>query len=153
MNWELAANSTTNAPNPNAIFDTVVVAGNLSFNGITKLNLSFKPVGGNVIWSDPFWQTSKSGTSGWLIYDVAGTIINFENLNLIAANWQDSGNNSFNSMLGGSSFSLYQSGSKIYLDYTSNTVTTPEPSSGVAMAVVAILGGAAFLIRRRRAQS
>ena len=153
VNWELSANTTNNAPNPNAIFDTVVVAGNLSFGGLTELNLSFKPVGGDVIWSDPFWQTSKTGTNGWLVYDVAGTINIFSNLHLIVDNWQDSGNNSFDSALGGSYFSLYQSGTKIYLDYTFNTVTTPEPSSGVAMAVVAILGGAVFLVRRRRVQS
>jgi autotransporter-associated beta strand protein len=150
VNWELAANSTTNAANPNAIFDTVVVAGNLSFNGVTDLNLSFKPVGGNVIWSDPFWQTSKSGTGGWLVYDVTGAITNFENLSRVTTNWLDSGDSPFNSVLGGSYFSLYQSvsGKQIYLNYTFSTVTTPEPSSAVAMAVVAILGGAVFLVRR-----
>jgi len=152
VNWELAANSTTNAANPNAIFDTVVVAGNLSFNGVTDLNLSFKPVGGNVIWSDPFWQTSKSGTAGWLVYDVTGAITNFENLSRVTTNWLDSGDSPFNSVLGGSYFSLYQSvsGKQIYLNYTFSTVTTPEPSSAVAMAVVAILGGAVFLVRRNR---
>jgi len=150
LNWELSANTAANA-DP-AIFDTVVVAGNLSFNGITELNLSFRPVGSNVIWSDLFWQTSKTGTDGWLIYDVTGTISSFSNLHLAPANWLDSGNNSFNSELGGSSFFLIQSGSKIYLDYTFSTVTTPEPSSGVAMAVFAILGGTVFLVRRRRVQ-
>ena len=149
VNWELSANTNVNAANPNAIFDTVVVAGNLSFNGVTNLNLSFKPVGGNVIWSDPFWKSSKTETGGWLVYDVAGTISSFSNLHLVAANWQDSGNSYFNTVLGGSSFSLYQNGSKIYLKYTTSTVTTPEPSSGVAMAVVALLGGAVFLIHRR----
>ena len=156
VNWELSANTTTNAANPNAIFDTVVVAGNLSFNGVTNLNLSFNPVGGNVIWSDPFWQTSKTGTSGWLIYDVTGSINIFSNLNLIAANnWQDSAGTSFNSVLGGSSFSLNRSvsGKQIYLDYTFNpVVTTPEPSSAVAMAVVPLLGGAVYMVRRRKVQ-
>ena len=155
VNWELAANTNINAANPNAIFDTVVVAGNLSFNGLTDLNLSFKPVGGNVIWSDQFWQTSRTGTNGWLIYDVAtGTINNpFSNLNLVTANWLDSTDTSFNSVLIGSTFSLYQNDHSIYLAYTASTVTTPEPSSGVAMAVVAVLGGAVFLARRRKVQS
>lgn len=150
VKWELAANTTTNA-NPNAIFDTIVVAKNLSFEGLTNLNLSFNPVGGNVIWSDPFWQTNRTGIGGWLLYDAAGTINNFENLKLVAANWQDSEGNLFHDFLATSSFSLYQNGSKIYLDYS--TVTTPEPSSGVAMAVVALLGSTAFLGRRRRTRS
>jgi len=155
VNWELAANTNINAANPNATFDTVVVAGNLSFNGLTDLNLSFKPVGGNVIWSDQFWQTSRTGTNGWLIYDVAtGTINNpFSNLNLVTANWLDSTDTSFNSVLIGSTFSLYQNDHSIYLAYTANTVTTPEPSSGVAMAVFAVLGGAAFLVRRSSRQA
>jgi len=152
VNWELSANTNINAANPNAFFDTVVVARNLNFGGVTDLNLSFKPVGGNVIWSDSFWQTSRTGTNGWLIYDVAGGISNFSNLNLIAANWLDSAGNSFDAVLVSSSFSLYQNGHSIYLDYTASTVTTPEPSSGVAMAVVAVLGGTAFLSRRRRVQ-
>jgi autotransporter-associated beta strand protein len=149
VNWELSSSTTTNAPNPNAIFDTVVVAGNLSFNGITNLNLSFSPVGGNVIWSDPFWQTSKTGTGGWLIYDVAGATNNFSNLKLAASNWQDGAGNFFNSVLGSSTFSLYRNGSDIFLNYTTSTVTTPEPSSGVAMAACALLGSVVFLVRRR----
>jgi len=158
VNWELSSNTTVNADNPNAIFDTVVVAGNLSFNGRTDLNLSFKPVGGNVIWSDPFWQTGKTGTYGWLVYDVAGTISGFSNnmfsnLHLVTANWQDSKGNFFDSMLTNSAFFLYQDSGKIYLDYTISTVTTPEPSSGVAMAVVAVLGGAVLLVRRRSRQA
>jgi fibronectin-binding autotransporter adhesin len=159
LNWELSSNTTINATNPNAIFDTVVVAGNLSFNGRTDLNLSFKPVGGNVIWSDPFWQTGRTGTNGWLVYDVTGTISGFSNnniltnLNLVAANWQDSKGNFFDAVLTNSAFFLYQESGKIYLDYTISTVTTPEPSSGVAMAVVAVLAGTVFLLRRRRAQN
>jgi fibronectin-binding autotransporter adhesin len=149
VNWELSANTTTNAANPNAIFDTVVVAGNLSFNGITNLNLNFRPAGSEVVWSDPFWQTSKTGTGGWLIYDVAGATNNFSNLKLAASNWQDGAGNFFNSVLGSSTFSLYRNGSDIFLNYTTSTVTTPEPSSGVAMAVCAILGGVGFLVRRR----
>ena len=153
VNWELSANTTTNAANPNAIFDTVVVAKNLSFGGRTELNLSFNPVGGNVIWSDPFWQTSKTGTNGWLVYDVAGSTFNFSNLNLVVANWEDSGGSFFNAVLGNSTFSLYQGGSSIFLNYKTSTVTTPEPTSGVAMAVVTVLGGTSFLLRRRSRQA
>ena len=84
---------------------------------------------------------------------MAGAINNFSNLNLVVANWQDSGGNFFNSLLTDSTFFLYQDSGKIYLDYTISTVTTPEPSSGVAMVVVAILGGAVFLFRRRSQQA
>ncbi|MCY2986247.1 MAG: hypothetical protein NTY15_21680, partial [Planctomycetota bacterium] len=71
VNWELIGNTTTNTPNPNATFDSIVVGGNLDFGSSTRLNLNFGPTGtGSVLWADSFWDTSKTGTNGWLVYNV-----------------------------------------------------------------------------------
>lgn len=144
VNWELKSNTTTNVANPNAVFDSLIVNGNLDFAAATSLNLSFVPGGSDVLWSDTFWDSSKTGTAGWLLYDVAGVTTGFGNLNLTSSNWLDSGGNTFSAELPGSSFSLYQAGNDIYLNYTA----VPEPS-GCSMFGAGILG-LAFLRRFRR---
>ncbi|MFM8330424.1 MAG: PEP-CTERM sorting domain-containing protein [Candidatus Methylumidiphilus sp.] len=145
VNWELKANTTANAANPNALFDSIVVGGNLAFDGATSLNLSFTPTGSSVLWSDAFWNSSKSGVNGWLLYNVTGSLSNFSNLSLASFNWLDSGANAFATALPGASFSLYQNGNNIYLDYTAATSNSnvPEPSS------FALFGLGAFMLHRR----
>ena len=143
VTWELNSNTTINAANPNAVFDTIVVGGNLDFSGMTDLSLSFVASGSNVLWSDSFWGTNKEGANGWLLFDVAGTTTNFSNLNLVTANWADSRGDLFNTVRPESTLALSQVGSKIYLSQI------PEPSAGVLMALA---GTALLVLRRRRMQ-
>jgi autotransporter-associated beta strand protein len=137
VNWELTGNTVTNAINPNAVFDQIVVGGNLDFTGLTTLNLSFIAAGSDVLWSDSFWGSNQS----WTLYDVAGTTTNFSNLSLNTVNWLDSLGNAFNTIRAGNSFSLSQAGDDVILNYN----VIPEPST-------ALLGSLSLLalFRRRR---
>lgn len=135
VNWELNANTITNAANPNAIFDQIIVGGDLNFADLTTINLIFNGSGSTVLWDDIFWDTAQS----WTLYDVAGTTSNFGNLNLNTIDWQDSGSNLFSTT--GGIFSLGQSGQDVILNYT----VIPEPRA----ALLGILG-VLLLFRRRR---
>ena len=136
VNWELNSNTTSNVANPNAIFDQVLVGGNLDFTDLTTLNLVFTATGSNVLWGNSLWDTDQS----WTLYDVAGTTSNFGNLSLTTLNWLDSGSNAFDAARPGSSFSLSQSGQDVVLNYTA----VPEPN------VAALLGGLGVLALLRR---
>lgn len=136
VNWELTGNTTTNAPNPNAIFDQVIVGGGLSFD-LTTLNLLFNGTGSSVLWSDTLWDSTQS----WTVYDVAGTTSGFDNLTLITANWLDSGGNAFDTVRSGYGFSLGQNGQDVVLNYSA----IPEPSTALLGAL-----GVLALLRRRR---
>ena len=124
-------------------FDGIDVGGTLDFSGATALNLVFNFAGSSVDWTDTFWDTSRTGTAGWLIYDVTGSTTNFTNLSVNAANWFDGSLSQFDTSRLGNTFSLYQDGNDIYLNYNA----IPEPD--VAM----LLGGLGMLtlLRRRRA--
>ena len=120
MVWELFANTATQA-SP-AVFDQVLVSGDLAFaggNGIT-LNFGTTAAGSTVAWSDSFWNSNRS----FLIYDVAGSTTGFSNLSLL--------NTSFNDATGAALarsqgiFSLGQSGDSVFLNYNA----IPEPSTG-----------------------
>ncbi len=139
--WELTANTTVNAANPNALFDTVVVLGDLDFAGLTTLTLKFDAAGSGVLWSAPLWQAPITGTEGWLLYDVAGNTTTFDNLILATANWQDSDGDFFATALPKGYFSLYQDGSHIYLNYA----LIPEPAS-----LTLLLAGGLLALRRQR---
>lgn len=123
-------------------FDGINVGSTLDFSGATTLNLVFNFAGSTVDWTDTFWDTSRTGTSGWLIYDVAGSTANFANLSVTAANWLDGSGGLFNTSNSGNTFSLFQDGNDIYLNYN----VVPEPN------VAALLGGFSLLalLRRRR---
>jgi autotransporter-associated beta strand protein len=123
-------------------FDGINVGGILDFIGPTTVNLAFNFAGSSVDWTDAFWDISRIGTSGWLVYDVAGSTTNFSNLSVTAANWLDGSGGSFNTSNLGNTFSLYQDGNDIYLNYN----VVPEPN------VAALLGGLGTLVllRRRR---
>lgn len=141
VQWELVSNTTVNAPNPGALFDSIVVGGDLSFVSPTQLQLSFNSLGSNVNWTNSFWAQDYAGTNGWLVYSVAGTTSGFSNLSLQTLNWLDGSGNSFNTARPGASFSLFQSGEDIYLTYA-----IPEPNT------IALLIGAAGVglwLRRR----
>ena len=138
VNWELFDNTTTNADNPNAIFDRMLVAGDLNFAASTTINLVFNGATSNVDWSDDLWNDSQS----WLVYDVTGNIIGFDdNLDLNVINWLDGDDNPFLAERAGSTFSFSEEADGIYLNYT----VIPEPST-------TLLGGLGLLalLRRRR---
>ncbi len=141
VTWELADNTTTNAANPNANYDTVVVDGNLEFVAGTALNLSFDSAGSSVLWTDALWTAEHLGTDGWLIYDVAGETAGVGNLNLVTANWVDSLGSLFETEVPKGQFSLFQDGQDIYLNFA----IIPEPASFLLFALSGLL-----IMRRRR---
>lgn len=143
VNWELTGNTITNAANPNAIFDQVFVGGDLDFAGATTLNLFFNGVGSGgagtgVNWTDALWGSNRS----WELYNVTGSISGFSNLSLAIANWGDESGDLFDSVLGGSSFSLSLDGQIVRLNFTA----IPEPSR----AALVLVGLLCLGLRRRR---
>lgn len=145
ITWELNDNTSTNSANPNAVFDSIVLGGDLIINVPTGLNLDFdNPTG--VRWSDDFWNTSRIGIDGWLLFDVAGTTSGFANLRIANANWADSTGALFNSMRSGASFGTALVGQDVYLTYTASAI--PEPNS-----LLVTLIGIGGLLRGRRSRA
>lgn len=141
--WELTDNTTFQA-SPAPVFDQIIVNGNLDFAVPTTMTLNFAFTGSAVDWSNSLWSSDITGTSGWLVYDVGGTLSNFSNLTIATANWQDGQGDSFNDVRSGGSFTLYQQGNDIYLNYA-----VPEPST-YALLILAAAGLGAHVMRRRR---
>ena len=138
--WELVSNSTASR---GTNFDGINVGATLDFNGATTLNLNFNFGASAVEWSDTFWASSYTGTSGWLVYSGATTLEGFGNLSLnLPSAWLDETGDTLASARSGSSFGLFQDGNNIYLNYSA----VPEPRA-------ALLGGLGMLmlLRRRRA--
>lgn len=142
MVWELFANTATQAT-PVAVFDQVLVSGNLAFagsNGIT-LNFGTGAGGSTVAWSDSFWSSNRS----FLIFDVAGSTSGFSNLSLLSTPFSDSTGAVLAASQG--SFSLSQSGSDVFLNYNA----IPEPSTGTLLGFG--FGGLVLTRLLRRKQS
>lgn len=142
--WELIANSTTGR---GTSFDGIDVTGNLTFSGATTLDLSFALAGSAVDWSDTLWDSSVVGTSGWRLFDLtSGTISGLGNLSIGSAAWADGSGDSLAALRPNASFTLFQDGNDLYLNYT-NASAIPEPGSLVGLGI--LLG--VPLLRRRRA--
>jgi autotransporter-associated beta strand protein len=135
--WELIDNTIAGR---GTNYDGIDVGGNLSFTGSTTINLDFALAGSTVDWSDSFWDTNITGTSGWKLFDVAGSISGFENLQIAAGSNTDGSSQSLTSVRSQAVFFLYQGNDGIYLNYV-----VPEPSTGILAALSAI-----GLLRRKR---
>jgi len=151
VNWELFDDTSTNMANPSALFDTVLVGGNLDFTDPTTLNLIFNDALSMVDWTDLFWQSDHLGTGGWLLFDVAGMTTGFfGNLTLAPLNWLDGNGGDFATLLAGAGFSLVQIGNDIYLNYTAPVAeVVPEPGT-LIIAALGLLGMLGLARRRRR---
>ena len=134
MIWELFANTATQA-SP-AVFDQVLVSGNLDFAGSNGINLNFgtTAAGSTVSWSDSFWNSNQS----FLIYDVAGSTAGFSNLSLLNTSFNDATGAALAESQG--SFSVSQLGSDVFLNYNA----IPEPSTGSMLG----LGFAGLVVTR-----
>lgn len=138
VQWELSANDT--ATGPQALFDHVVVNGDLTFTGSNILSLAFAANGSTVDWNDPFWSSDAS----WTVFDVAdGRLTNgFTHLSIASVDWLDSFGVHYSAARRGD-FSLSLVGNDVRLVYTA----VPEPSAAMcAGAAVAMM----MLVRKRR---
>ncbi|MFM2220684.1 MAG: hypothetical protein RLZZ553_432 [Verrucomicrobiota bacterium] len=139
ITWELTSNTLSGR---GTNFDGIDVAGNLNFAGPTSLNLDFNLAESQVNWAGSFWNNDVTGTAGWKIFGVNGSITGFENLSLSTINWLDSNDQSLSSLRPNASFSLFQGNDGVYLNYTA----VPESST----AWIVSLAGSLALLRRRR---
>jgi autotransporter-associated beta strand protein len=139
ITWELTSNTLSGR---GTNFDGIDVAGNLNFAGPTSLNLDFNLAESQVSWAGSFWNNDVTGTAGWKIFGVNGSITGFENLSLSTINWLDSNDQSLSSLRPNASFSLFQGNDGVYLNYTA----VPETST----AWIVSLAGSLALLRRRR---
>jgi autotransporter-associated beta strand protein len=137
--WELAKN--TMIQESPAVFDQILVGGNLEFTGLTKLAVMFDVDSGSVEWTNSFWNSNRS----WLIYDVAGTTAGFSNLVFGSTDWADKNGGLLSVERAGATFTLTQDGNDIKLNYV-----VPEPTalSLLGLATVMMLVGRRFATRR-----
>lgn len=138
VQWELVGNTNTNAANPNAVYDQVLVGGSLDFAGATSLSLLFNGAGSSVLWANSFWDSDQQ----WTLYAVTGSTTNFGNLSLTAGSYLDSASNTLLSARPNASFNVAQSGTDVVISY----VAVPEPTS------IAVLGAGAALLGLRIAR-
>jgi hypothetical protein len=143
MVWELFGNTATQATQPSpAVFDQVLVSGDLAFASGSGITLNFGTTPSSTVsWSNSFWSSSQS----FLIYDVAGSTTGFTNLSLLNTSFTDSTGAALDPLKG--RFSLGQSGSDVFLNY----IAIPEPSSGTLLGFG--LGGLVLTRLLRRKQS
>jgi hypothetical protein len=98
-----------------------------------------------VDWSNGLWGSDITGTSGWLVYDVSGSLSDFQNLSISVEDWADGQGALLGTVRAGSSFSLYNDGNDIYLTYA-----IPEPSTYALLSLLGAGIAGRIMVRRRR---
>lgn len=136
FDWELIANTASGA---GSNFDqTVFLSGGLTIQSSVTANLIFNE-GSSVDWSDSFWGSDQE----WLLFSGADSLTAnagiFSTINVGV----DSLSATLGSVRPDASFSFYNSGNDIYLQYTA----VPEPST---MTTILLVLGVGCLLRRRR---
>jgi fibronectin-binding autotransporter adhesin len=128
--WELTGNTATQTT-PTAVFDQVIVGGNLDFTSATSLSLVFDDPASSVNWTNPFWDLDRE----WLLYDVTGTTSNFSNFSISTQSWLDGFGNVFATERPQASFGLRQDvgSGDVFLTYAA----VPEPG-GLALAAAGL---------------
>ncbi len=125
INMEIASNAIGTRGTDH---DAINVTGNLDFSGATTMNLLFNGTGSNVDWTDAFWRNTRSGSNGWKLYEVTGSVSGLSNVTLtLPTAALDKNGITLTSARNGSTvaFALVQSGNGVYLTYTvtSSTIT------------------------------
>jgi autotransporter-associated beta strand protein len=146
--WELATNSVGTRGTD---FDGIDVVGNLSFSGTVTLDLTFTDATSSVDWTDAFWANETTGTNGWLVYSVTGSITGLSSLTLSDSGGLqpvDSNGASLQSIRSGYSFTLFDDGNgDVYLNYVN---AVPEIETLAMFAGTLLIFGLTSLRRRRR---
>lgn len=142
--WELNSN-TLDGRGTN--YDGIDVSGNLTFDVGSTIELSFITDFANTDWYNNFWNHDISGTAGWKIFDVEGTVTGAENLLIdTSAGWTDSNGVLLGTIRAGAGFSTYLGTDGIYLNYQA----APIPETRTAM----LLGiSCAFFLLKRSHQT
>ena len=116
--WQLGANSADSRGTDYAAID---VNGDLDFDATTTLELVFTNGSSTVDWSDSFWSIGHT----WLLWHVAGTTTDFNDLTLTTNNWKDAQSDLFDTVRSNHFFSIIQSGNDVYIKYA------PPPSGSI----------------------
>jgi hypothetical protein len=124
--WDLADNSVGTRGTQ---FDGVDVSGNLAFAATVSFQVVLNGTGSSVQFSSGFWNTSRLGDNGWLVYDStgSGTTSGVENIQVTVS--ADSTGAAFTQGL----FFLKQVGNDVYLNYAANPSMTLTAGGGQAV--------------------
>lgn len=141
--WNLYANTNSSGDAGSLLgySQVAVTGGNLTVTSGATINLVFSGSGSTVLWTDPFWSTSRS----WTIVDYSGSgTETLANYTISNASFVDSGTQTLDPVTQGS-FSVSNNGQDMFLNFTA----VPEPTSA-ALAGLGIVTTIAALARRRR---